>query len=371
MSKLTYLAACARQSPEHQVLTFAATAEEVLRFARIERVGRDSQGVLSGFQRPQIASHIREIQDYLEKPDAVLPNPIVVAFTDRVTVEHLDGGIAQLVIDAEAGPVGLVVDGQQRLSALSQTRRLDFQVFVSALVCRDEEELRRQFVLINNTRPLPKSLIYELLPTVHGLPDRMEGRSVAAELTARLNFDQSSSLRGQIHQHTNPAGIIRDTAIQRVLMNSLSDGAMRELIQEPGGERKCLQLVSNYFSAVQRTFPEDWMGHKPATSRLVHGAGIQAMGHVMEVLVLLDGSRKTEEFMVGLSALRGRTAWRSGSWDFGGGDVRHWKAIQNLNRDVISLAHHLIGIVRAGIRARRSGAQAAPLLEVALTGTDS
>ena len=145
---------------------------------------------------------------------------------------------------------------------------------------------------------------------------------------------------------------------------------MRELIREPGGERKCLTLVSNYFRAVQKTFPEDWFGHKPATSRLVHGAGIQAMGHVMEVLALLDGARKADEFAEGLQVLRGRTAWRSGSWDFGGGDVRHWKAIQNLNRDVVSLAHHLISIVRADIRARSGPPKPAPLLD-ALTGTDS
>lgn len=370
MTKLTYLAACARQSPDHQVLTFAATAAEVLRFAQIERVGRDAQGVLSGFQRPQIASHIREIQDYLEKPDAVLPNAVVVAFTDRVRLEQLQDGIARIDIDLTDGPPGLVVDGQQRLSALSRTQRDDFQVFVSALVCRDEAELRRQFVLINNTRPLPKSLIYELLPTVGGLPERMEGRSTAADLTARLNFDESSSLKGQILQHTNPTGLIRDTAIQKVLMNSLSDGVMRDLIREPGGERKCLLLVSNFFSAVQKTFPEDWMGHKPATSRLVHGAGIQAMGHVMEVLAALDGARKTDDFKRGLEVLKGKTAWRSGSWDFGGGDVRHWKAIQNLNRDVVSLAHYLISVVRAGIRERRAPAPA-PLLEVARTGTDS
>ena len=371
MTKLTFLATRAQQSADHQVLTFAATAAQIMTFAQIERVGRDAQGVLSGFQRPQIAGHIREIQDYLERPDSVLPNAIVVAFTSGVEVEHMEGGISRITINIESAPPGLVVDGQQRLSALSQSNRPDFQVFVSALVCRDEAELRRQFVLINNTRPLPKSLIYELLPTVGGLPDRMENRSVAADLTARLNYADFSALKGQILQHTNPSGIIRDTAIQRVLMNSLSDGAMRDLIRMPGGERKCLLLVSNFYSAVQRTFPEAWFGHKPTSSRLVHGAGIQAMGHVMEVLALLDGARKPEEFMLGLQALKGRTAWSSGAWDFGGGDVRHWKAIQNVNRDIITLAHHLISVVRADIRTRKSSPKDAPLLEAARIGADS
>ena len=181
---MIFNAVCAQQSDEHVVLSFAARAADVLRFATIDRIGRDAQGELSGFQRPQVAAHIREIRDYLEKPNAVLPNPIVVAFTDRVRVEDMEGGTARLHVDMSDGPPGLVVDGQQRLSALAEVDR-DFQIFVSALICRDEAELRRQFVLINNTKPLPKSLIYELLPTVDDLPPRLSRRSTAADKRAR------------------------------------------------------------------------------------------------------------------------------------------------------------------------------------------
>src|SRR5258708_3777620 len=142
---MQYLAVCAQQSSEHQVLVFAAEAADVLRFATIDRLSRDAQGELSGFQRPQVAAHIREIEDYLQKPNAVLPNPIVVAFTKRVEVKDLGNGSAMLSVDVSHGAPGLVVDGQQRLSALSAVNR-DFQVFVSALICHDEAELRRQFV---------------------------------------------------------------------------------------------------------------------------------------------------------------------------------------------------------------------------------
>src|SRR5690606_3346331 len=272
-------AVCAQQSSEHTVLSFAAKAADVLRFAAIDRIGRDAQGELSGFQRPQVAAHIREIRDYLEKPDAVLPNPIVVAFTDRVTVEDLGNGVVQLAIDMSSGVPGLVVDGQQRLSALADLDR-DFQVFVSALICRDEAELRRQFVLINNTKPLPKSLIYELLPTVGDLPPRLSRRSTASDLTARLNFE-NTALRGYIRQHTCPEGIIADTVMQNIIMESLANGIMRDLINRPKGEDNCVRLVSNFFEAEKRVFPDAWHGHKHKTSRLFHGAGIQAMGDVM------------------------------------------------------------------------------------------
>ena len=309
---------------------------------------------MSGFQRPQIATHIREIRDYLEKSDAVLPNPIVVAFTNAIEVEPLDGNICRVTIDVTDGPPGLVVDGQQRLTALGQVEHKDFQVFVSALICQDESELRRQFVLINNTRPLPKSLIYELLPTVNGLPHRFEGRTFAAELTARLNYDPASSLRGMIHQHTNPAGLITDTAIQRVIMNSLNDGMMREFIKEKDGDERCFDLISEFYRAVQKVFANEWQGQTPKSSRLVHGAGIVSLGYVMEVLALLDGARKWEDFAKGLGCLVGRTAWTSGEWPLSTDDIRHWKAIQNVNKDIVSLAQYLISAVRADLRARRT-----------------
>ena len=358
---MKYLAISAQQSDEHQVLSFAAKASEVFRFASIERIGRGAQGELSGFQRPQVAAHIREIRDYLEKPNAVLPNPIVVAFTGQVSVEYLGNGSAMLAIDVSDGTPGLVVDGQQRLSALTGLDR-DFQVFVSALICRDDAELRRQFVLINNTRPLPKSLIYELLPTVDDLPPRLSRRSVAADLTARLNFE-NTSLKGYIKQHTCPGGIVADTVMQRIIMESLSNGVMRELIRQQKGQDRCVRLVSAFFEGVKRTFPLAWHGHKPSSSRLLHVAVIQALGDVMEVLAESAGARTADEFQEGLECLKGRTAWTEGEWSFGN-EPRRWNALQNVNRDIALLKHYLVGIVKADLRKKRRAAPA-PLLEQA------
>ncbi|MHC2088772.1 DGQHR domain-containing protein DpdB [Methylobacterium sp. CM6244] len=356
---MSYLAVRAHQSSEHTVLSLVASAADVLRFASIERIGRDAQGDLFGFQRPQVAAHIREIRDYLEKPNAVLPNPIVVAFTNRASIEDLGTGTVRLTIDMSNGVPGLVVDGQQRLSALADVNR-DFQVFVSVLICKDEAELRRQFVLINNTKPLPKSLIYELLPAVSDLPPRLSRRSVAADLTARLNFE-ATALQGYIKQHTQPDGIIADTVIQKIILESLSNGVMREIIDTPRGRDRCVRLVSNFFDAVKKVFPEAWHGHKPSTSRLVHGAGIQAMGDVMEVLAKRGDARTTDDFQSGLECLKGKTAWTEGQWEIDG-EVRRWNSLQNVNRDVALLKHHLVTIVKADFR-RRSRPAPAPLLE--------
>lgn len=125
----------------------------------------------------------------------------------------------------------------------------DFEVLVSAVICAHEAELRRQFVPVNNTRPLPKSPINELLPGVDGRPSRLSSRSFASKLTARLNYAPSSFLRGEIYQHTNPAGRIKDTAIQPVIMNSLSDGVICEFLRrddDGAGAQRCFDLISDY-----------------------------------------------------------------------------------------------------------------------------
>jgi DGQHR domain-containing protein len=350
MSKLTFTAVRATQSDEHVVMCFTATAIEICTFATIERIARDGEGRLSGFQRPQIASHIHEIKDYLKRDDAVLPNPIVVAFTDNVEIQEISDQIVQLTINIENGPPGLVVDGQQRLSALNLIPEKKFKVFVSALLCKNDAELRRQFVLINNTRPLPKSLIYELLPTVEGLPHRFSSRSFAADLASRLNYDHSSSLKGMIHQHTNPSGVISDTAIQRVIMNSLHDGILREYMRGPDGLEKGFHLISEFYRAVSLVFRDSWDRHKPKTSRLLHGAGIVSMGYVMELLTLSLGARTWEEFQKGLVPIIGKTAWTSGTWEFAQGDHRAWNSIQNTPTDITTLSHYLLRVMRDSLR---------------------
>lgn len=343
---LRFAAIRARQSSSHQIFSFAATAEQILAIASIDRVKRDECGGLSGFQRPMVSRHIREIRDYLERPDSVMPNAIVLAFTGGVRVTSGAGAFVEIEVDVSRGPAGFVVDGQQRLSAMAGLPGRDFQFLVSALICDTPEESRRQFILVNNTSPLPKSLIYELLPAVDGLPKRMTSRAQAARVVELLNFDSRSSLRGQIKQHTNPAGVIGDTALQKLVMNSLSDGYCRTVIQDEGGEERCFIAISEFFSAVQEVFRSSWVGHTPRTSRLVHSAGIISMGYVMDQLCATERPL-APLFKLGLKRLEGRTAWTmgEGDWNFQSG-VRSWNAIQNLHGDIHVLSDYLTKLLR-------------------------
>jgi hypothetical protein len=151
--------------------------------------------------------------------------------------------------------------------------------------------------------------------------------------------------------------------MQKIIMESLANGVMRDLIRHAKGEDECLRLISNFFEAVKRVFPDAWYGHKPTTSRLVHGAGIQAMGDVMEVLAARADARTVEDFAEGLACLRDKAAWTEGEWELGG-EVRRWNSLQNVNRDVALLKHYLVGLIKADLRQKRQAAPA-PLFETA------
>jgi len=355
MTTYKYKAVSAHQTNNHSVFSFAAKPTDVLNFAEIERVGRSEDGQLKGFQRHQISSHIKEIRDYLKRDDALLPNAVIVAFIDGVKIKSLGDGIVEVTISVKDNKPGFIVDGQQRLTALSGIDKPNFQVFVSALVCKDYNELRQQFILINNTRPLPKTLIYELLPTVDGLPERFTVRSFAAKIVDKLNFTPGSYLFGEIRQHTNPVGVLSDTAMQKFIMNSASDGALREMIKEDNFEENAYHLINNFFGAVIRIYKPEWIGMVPRTSRLKHGAGLVALGYVMEILYSTNAATTVDEFAEGLELIKPFTAWTSGIWELDDNDKRPWNGVQNTPSDVYLLSKYLVKVTKKAIKKNRRG----------------
>jgi DGQHR domain-containing protein len=353
LKKITYRyqAILANQSPEQKVFVFKAKAKEILDFSVIDRAGRNERGGMNGFQRPQIASHIANIRDYLATPTAILPNALVIAFLDGLRVRGTRREPAEIEISVGVRKPGLVVDGQQRLTALGQAGREDFEVFVIGLLCSNFNELRKQFILVNSTRPLPKSLIYELLPSVKDISLALSARTQAARLVEQLNFNGNSSLRGAIRTHTNPSGYITDSALHRVIMNSVSDGAIRELGSN-GHDAAAFQLLSNFYGAVRAVFADAWENHTPKTSRLVHGTGIAALGYVMEAIYSRRGRSDVDTFRRGLQPLVGKTSWTAGTWKFGRGEVVPWNRLQNVPRDVMTLASYLVAHLKFTADAR-------------------
>jgi hypothetical protein len=106
-----------------------------------------------------------------------------------------------------------------------------------------------------------------------------------------------------------------------------------------------VELVSNFFAAVQNAFAKDWKNHTPKTSRLVHGVGLISLGYVMDELAIRNKAKSQRQFENGLKCLVGKTHWSSGEWNFGT-EKRPWHALQNTKSDYRLVSHYLVRLIR-------------------------
>jgi DGQHR domain-containing protein len=248
------------------------------------------------------------------------------------------------------------VDGQQRTAAIREARIDSFPVSVVGFIASDAEEQRAQFILVNATKPLPKSLIYELLPSTSGsLPTHLVKKRLPTRLLERMNFDADSPLRGMIQTPTTPTGVIKDNSILRALDNSISDGALywwRDPQTGKGDIESMLALLRSFWTAVELVFPDAW-GLPTRRSRLMHGAGIISLSFVMDAIaepLLEQRTPNVADFVRGLRVIEPICHWTEGTWDFGEGVQRRWNEIQNTPKDVQTLTSYLLFEYR-----RRSG----------------
>ena len=349
------------QGQDRRLYSFAIDGKSLESFTTISRIHQTNGHDIAGYQRPEVLSHIADIRGYLESENPMLPTNIVVALDNSVNFvaaspEISEGdparaGFLRIPLDDESGhpfKAGWIVDGQQRAAALREAKVQSFPVFVTGFVADSDEEQREQFILVNSPKPLPRDLIYELLPgTVSKLPALLQRRRFSASLLARLNHDEDSPLKGLVRTPTNPKGVIKDNSILRMIEHSLSDGALyayRTPGTEEGDTEGMLALLKEFWKATADVFSDAW-GLSPRWSRLMHGAGIIGMGLVMDAIAEGYQPRQVpsyEVFRHKLELLKDECHWTEGFWKFSDGRQRKWNEVQNTPKDVQMLAMHLL-----------------------------
>lgn len=349
------------QGQDRRLYMFAIDGKQLPLFCTVSRVRRQ-EGELDGYQRPEVLAHVAAIRNYIESSSPMLPNAIVVAFDERVRFKPDEEaaphsqvtrtGCLVVPMDAtlpdEEKP-GWIVDGQQRCAAVREADVESFPMCVTAFIASSESEQRTQFILVNSTRPLPKGLIYELLPsTVGPLPPALVRKRFPSLILERLNFDEDSPMFQLIKTPTAPSGIIKDNSVLRMLEHSLSDGCLyyhRDSTTGGGNIEEMLDLLKNYWRAVAHVFDDAW-GQTPRRSRLMHGVGIISLGYVMDAITDRYVARNQwpdeGDFIAHLDSLREWCSWTSGLWKFGVDSSRRWNELQNTTKDIRLLTNHLL-----------------------------
>ncbi|MBI4817023.1 MAG: DGQHR domain-containing protein [Deltaproteobacteria bacterium] len=348
------------QTTDHPLYLFSLTADELLSIADISRISRDDAGKLIGYQRPEVRHHVEDIVDYLNGPKVLFPNSIILALSSRVEFVRSrgpqvnDGLVAAgtLEIPMTTPKPAWIVDGQQRALALSRCTRRDLAIPVNAFVADEVDMQRDQFLRVNNTRPLPRGLITELLPEVSSpLPSRLAASRVPAALAERLAQEENSPFHRLLHRASSTredkkTAVIADSSVVKMLQESLTSpsGCLFPFRNMATGETDFMSIwtiIVSYWSAVKKTFPGAW-GLPPGQSRLMHGAGIRAMGRLMDRVVTsvdLRDKKLVDRFARELRIVEPYCRWTSGTWEELGLD---WDEVQNVPRHIRLLSNYLV-----------------------------
>jgi DGQHR domain-containing protein len=351
------------------VYSFFIPGGEISRIADIIRISRDERDALKGFQRKEIRNHIRDIVQYLNKMNVLFPNAITLAFAPEVRFTQSRGplprnvtavaqaGILSIPVREEGERVGWVVDGQQRSLALAESKNRDLPVPVVAFVSNNLRLNREQFILMNKSRPLPGRLINELLPETDEvlLPKDLASRRIPSELCSYLARESQSPFHGLIRRPSDMRkgdAVVIDTAIVKMIRTSINSplGALSPH-KAAGNQRADVQamfrMLCSYWGAVKAAFPDAW-GLPPNQSRLMHSAGIQAMGVLMDKVFARHAGKRDEKQAIrtDLMKLAPRCAWTEGTWDILEVD---WNEIENTSKDIRALSDTLVRLYATAV----------------------
>ena len=346
-----------QQTDGIDTFAFFLPGSKIMEVADISRIERDDDE-LRGFQRKSIRAHVKSIVEYLDQEHVLFPNAIILSFSPEVEFKQARGpaprglinlaamGTLHIPIREEGRRIAWIVDGQQRSLALSETKNASLPVPVVAFVSPDLELQREQFILVNKARPLPARLISELLPEVGTLlPRDLAVRKLPSELCNLLSRDPDSPFHGLISRYSGKKRtVVTDSAIEKAIAKNLRPpiGALNQykgLGSEPSDTDSMYQTLVTYWSAVKDVFPDAW-GISSKKSRLMHSAGIRAMGVLMDQIMLrADGMPNPKsEIRASLKRIKPHCHWTEGVWE---GLGWRWNEIQSIDSHINRLADHL------------------------------
>ncbi len=357
-SEIVVRALRTKQGKEVDVYAFFLYGSDLTKVADISRLERDDNDEVKGFQRREIKNHVRSIVDYLNSDNPIFPNAIIMALGEKVEFKQTRGpnpldlievsqsGTLSIPILAEGHRAAWIVDGQQRSLALAQAHNNRIPVPVVGFVSPGVEMQREQFVLVNKAKPLPTRLINELLPTIDVLlPRDLANRKLPSELCNLLNRDPNSPFFNLIRWESNShskTSVIVDTAIidsiKRNLRSPMGSLSQYKGLYESDSEVMYKVLVM-YWGIVKEVFQEAW-GLRPHESRLMHSAGIKAMGRLMDQIMLrADLSlNPQQEIRTSLERLKNYCYWTTGVWlELGW----NWNDIQSTPYHISRLSEYL------------------------------
>src|SRR5262249_28053700 len=145
----------------------------------------------------------------------------------------------------------------------------------------------------------------------------------------------------------NPRACVTDTALIETIRQSIRNplGALaphKAIGTAQADVEQMYKVLAGYWSAVREVFKDAW-GLPPSKSRLMHSAGIQAMGVLMDkMLARHEGSTdRWRAVREDLKKVAPYCHWTKGTWAELALD---WNEVQNLQQHIRGLSDTLVRI---------------------------
>jgi DGQHR domain-containing protein len=388
VSRLKLLGTASRLSDASTRFSFTLDGRLIRAFAAVDRLDAVAG---TGQQRDEIIAHVREIAAGI-RAGVQVPNSVLVVFNKEVfawqhelgeeppeswvicrrlgewavvTLPGDESRVVQEVVPIELDipyrnaafdeeKCALLVDGQQRTAALALVD-VDavpaFQLTVNASVSTPEEA-KQTFRVANNTVKISTDFSRALLGVLDTVPGYVKQERRIAQAVKKLALDDPSSPFFQLVKHPGVDGRGQPIAYNTLFsaVQAFENSGL-DFSDDPNNLATC---VNKAYSLVKAVWPTAW-GKSAKESRLMHGAGFRAMGHVLidlvKVQAALHGHDLSNEAIwpevkKSLERLSTRVLWTAdaltGTATQKSNYLREIQTRQNTNQDVQGLTHFLV-----------------------------
>ncbi|MBG1270024.1 DGQHR domain-containing protein [Nostoc sp. WHI] len=252
------------------MLLFITTVQMIYeRFDVSQRISDKTLGYQRSFSKPRI----KEIKNYINQEQGIIPNSILVNI-DEGKFSYLENDKLLTLNNTES--LGLIIDGQHRIKGCYEANP-DFPLMVVATLGLSVKEQARLFIKINKTQKgVPASLYLDLLNLLEGDIENFDEEGVTAErrateIATRLNETDESPLY-ELIRRTGDAG----------LGISLSEfvNQTKDYVEPRTGKLATLgfeqqyKVFEIYFRSIKAVFLEQWDDPKSYILKTVGFCGI-------------------------------------------------------------------------------------------------
>jgi DGQHR domain-containing protein len=345
----------------------------------------------TGQQRDEIIKHVREISEGI-KDGIQVPNSVILTFNSEVFVWSDDvsetppeswvvcrrlgewsvvtfpgqpNRIVQEVVPVELDipfrnaafdeeKCALLVDGQQRTAALALVdvdQVPSYPLSVNATIT-SPEEAKQTFRVANNTVKISTDFSRALLGMLQDAPGYVKQERRIAQAVKLLAIEDPTSPFHKLVKHPGLDGRGFPVAYNTLFaVVSIFENSGLDFGEDPSKLAACVKAA---YAVVKEVWPTAW-AKQPKDSRLMHGAGLRAIGGVLLDLTKMQSAQHNHdplnpviwpEIKKSLERLATRVQWTAeavnGTPTQKTNYIKEIQSRQNTNQDIQGLTNFLV-----------------------------